>query len=470
MKINSQNYLLNSNMKLKKTENNLPYSSNIINSYMTKDSFISFQGLSSQVVKNRPKNLLLALVAAASLAVAPKASQAQQANTQQPQTEQVVYKPAKSFKVNVFNNELKDKGLAHQVVDMEITTVRLKNAAIESVPDSINNKLAILGENVKLADSTNILDDFTQAIKNDKYRNYHYQAFRDIHSSQLDSTQTASLIQSLDSLKTLPLTGLIEDILPDNLNNSINDIDDIQERKVAIDTLLARINNKNKAINEQIKIDNKSVSTNNAYLSEIIARKDEIEKNEQYRAEQNWTDSDSDYESPLDGLKEEIANVKRANMNAIIKIAQNKLLKDNLEILRKNIAPHGKYLETVMNDVNNMNEFLDKAGKKEEKLIKQERAYLEDLVDEYNSALSGSGTKGNKFKSKFASHTSEATEKGTVRKSLDTKVKVKNKKTKEQNKKLKEAGQKRKNQEDVVKLYDEKKADLNGLIGNSSED
>ena len=129
MKVQSLSLLsANNNINIQKSKVN-PYSNNFSNSIQ--NSAINFQH--KNVLNNTTKNSIRALVLALGMLVAPQVY-AQQANNSQPQAQEIVYNNKKSFNKDSEINKLEGKKLAHEVVDMEINTVKLKQSANADSP------------------------------------------------------------------------------------------------------------------------------------------------------------------------------------------------------------------------------------------------------------------------------------------------------------------------------------------------
>lgn len=461
MKIQSLNLLsVNNNINIQKSKLN---SYSRYNSNLIQNSAINFQH--KNVLNKTTKNSIRALVLALGMLVAPQVY-AQQANSSQQPAQEVVYNNKKSFNKDSEINKLEGKKLAYEVVDMEINTVKLKKSAIESLPDSINQAIAIMNEDVKLADSTGkVLDDFIKAVMDPKNaKSVKDKAFRDIQNSQLDSTQKADLIKKLEDLKTLSFVEVVGFSLPENINNLINSEEDVLSRKIAMDTLVARIDNRNEFINSEIAKNNNRVNTNNTTIGDNQKRKKETEDNEKMMADNNITIEG--YNSPLESLKDKIQIAQNDNIEALVEIAKNTLILENLKILSDNIKTEQKLVNTVYNDIVNMNEFLEVAKKRENKLAESEGKQLKILINKSSTDVKKSGIKGNRLANKSKEHTAEAKDKGTVANFTEKQYKSRNQKSEIQNDVANKSLEKRIEMQNKVNLYNEKKAILNELIEN----
>lgn len=461
MKVQSISVLsANNNINIQKSKVN-SYSNNFSNSIQ--NSAINFQH--KNVLNNTTKNSIRALVLALGMLVAPQVY-AQQANNSQPQAQEIVYNNKKSFNKDSEINKLEGKKLAHEVVDMEINTVKLKQSAIASLPDSINQAIAIMNNDVKLADSTGaVLDNLIKAVKDPKNaKSIRDKAFRDIQNSQLDSIQKADLVKKLEDLRSLSFAEVAGFSLPDNINNPINSEEDVLSRKIAIDTLVARIDNRNKFISSEIVKNNNRVNTNNTTIGDNFKRKKETENNEKMMADNNITIEG--YNSPLESLKDKIQTAQNDNVEALVEIAKNTLILENLKILLDNIKTEQKSVNTVYNDIVNMNEFLEEAEKRENKLVVSEEKQLNKLINRSSTDVKRSGVKGNRLADKSKDHTAEAKDKGTVANYTEKQYKSRNQKSEAQNDVANKSLEKRIEMQNIVNLYNEKKADLEELKGN----
>ena len=82
------------------------------------------------------------------------------------------------------------------------------------------------------------------------------------------------------------------------------------------------------------------------------------------------------YNSPLESLKDKIQTAQNDNVEALVEIAKNTLILENLKNLLDNIQTEQKSVNTVYNDIVNMNEFLEEAEKRENKLVVSEEKQL----------------------------------------------------------------------------------------------
>ena len=461
MKVQSISVLsANNNINIQKSKVN-PYSNNFSNSIQ--NSAINFQH--KNVLNNTTKNSIRALVLALGMLVAPQVY-AQQANNSQPQAQEIVYNNKKSFNKDSEINKLKGKNLAYEVVDMEINTVKLKQSAIASLPDSINHAIAIMTDDVKLADSTGVvLENLIKAVKDPKNaKSIRDKAFRDIQNSQLDSIQKADLVKNLEDLRLLSFAEVAGFSLPDNINNPINSEEDVLSRKIAIDTLVARIDNRNKFISSEIAKNNNRVNTNNTTIGDNFKRKKETENNEKMMADNNITIEG--YNSPLESLKDKIQTAQNDNVEALVEIAKNTLILENLKILLDNIKTEQKLINTVYNDIINMNEFLEEAEKRENKLAVSEEKQLNKLINRSSIDVKRSGVKGNRLADKSKDHTAEAKDKGIVANSTEKQYKLRNQKSEAQNDVANKSLGERIDMQETVNSYNKKKAVLDELMEN----
>ena len=121
-------------------------------------------------------------------------------------------------------------------------------------------------------------------------------------------------MKKLEDLRSLSFAEVAGFSLPDNINNPINSEEDVLSRKIAIDTLVARIDNRNKFISSEIAKNNNRVNTNNTTIGDNFKRKKETENNEKMMADNNITIEG--YNSPLESLKDKIQTAQNDNVEA----------------------------------------------------------------------------------------------------------------------------------------------------------
>ena len=113
-----------------------------------------------------------------------------------------------------------------------------------------------------------------------------------------------------------------------------------------------------------------------------------------------------------------------------------------------------------------MNEFLEEAEKRESKLVVSEEKQLNKLINRSSFDVKKSGVKGNRLADKSKDHTAEAKDKGTVANYTEKQYKSRNQKSEAQNDVANKSLEKRIEMQNIVNLYNEKKADLEELKGN----